>query len=387
MKFSGWIIMMLLTFQLQTVLAQDTLRKNDNDSLVFSGQLSSWINYSHKNQLPLWLGARYIPQLNFNHNISSKKLIDLEVSANIYGAVGVHPFDTSFADGSFRPYRGWVRYSTNQFELRAGLQKINFGSASILRPLMWFELVDPRDPLSITTGVWGLLGRYYFLNNSNIWLWGLYGNDDPKTWEVGKTSQRYPEFGGRFQTPVPAGEAGISFHHRLVDTRGLDVPFPDPGDIAENRVALDAKWDIGVGLWFEGMWIHKTKDIGELTNQLVLNAGTDYTFGIGNGLNVIFEQLLISNDQNAFSFSQPVFFSALSLSYPIGIFDNASAMFYYNWSADQSYNIVNWKKQFKRFYVYLIAYWNPDIYLLPQQQDVANLFSGRGIQIMAVFNH
>ena len=69
-----------------------------------------------------------------------------------------------------------MRYSSDQFELRLGLQKINFGSASMLRPLMWFDQMDPRDPLHLTDGVWGLLARYYFLNNANIWLWGLYGN-------------------------------------------------------------------------------------------------------------------------------------------------------------------------------------------------------------------
>ena len=92
----------------------------------------------------------------------------------------------------------------------------------MLRPLMWFDKIDPRDPLQLTDGVWGLLARYYFLNNANIWLWGLYGNEKPKTWEIGKTNQHYPEFGGRFQSPVPKGEAAVSYHFRMADTRGLD---------------------------------------------------------------------------------------------------------------------------------------------------------------------
>jgi hypothetical protein len=386
MKFFSCILIFYFTHALGS-LAQDTLKGKGTDTLVFSGQLSAWTNYNPSNDLPLWLGGRYIPQINYSYRLRNKKLIDFEVSANVNGSSGFHLFDSSAADGRIRPYRAWARYSTDQFELRVGLQKINFGSASILRPLMWFELVDPRDPLRITTGVWGLLGRYYFLNNSTIWLWGLYGNEDPKTWEIGKTSQKYPEFGGRFQTSVPKGEAGISFHHRLVDTRGLDASIPAYPGIAENRLALDAKWDIGVGLWFEGVWINKSEELGASTNQVILNGGTDYTFDVGNGLNVIFEQLLISNDKNAFSFSKPVFFSALSLSYPVGLFDNVSAIVYYNWATDQSYNLVNWKRQFNKLYMYLIAYWNPEVYNLPQQQDTGNLFSGRGIQLMVVFNH
>ncbi|MEX2231468.1 MAG: hypothetical protein WD824_04875 [Cyclobacteriaceae bacterium] len=383
-------LLVILIFSISHVLpgwSQDTLTQKISDTLLISGQLSTWTNYNHQNDLPLWLGARYIPQANYNLRLADEKLIDFEVSANINGSTGFHFFDSSYADGNVRPYRAWVRYSTNQFELRAGLQKINFGSASILRPLMWFELVDPRDPLRITTGVWGLLGRYYFLNNANIWLWGLYGNDDPKTWEVGKTSQRYPEFGGRFQIPILKGEGGISFHHRLVDTRNLEGSVPGFPDIKENRIAIDGKWDVGVGLWFEGAWIKKNKDVGILTNQLVLNGGTDYTFNVGNGLNVIFEQLLISYDRSPFDLSEPLFFSALSLSYPIGLFDNLSAMLYYNWANHDSYNLVNWKKQIGKFDLYFLAYWNPDHYSLPQQQDAGNLFSGKGIQIMAVFNH
>ncbi len=380
-------IILLLSFSHYQGFSQDSLVSNGKDTLLFSGQLSSWINYNHTNDQTWWIGGRYIPQLNYHHKLKADRLIDFEASANINGTVGFHSFDSAHASGSVRPYRAWARYSTKQLELRAGLQKINFGSASILRPLMWFERVDPRDPLSITIGVWALLGRYYFLNNANIWLWGLYGNEDPKTWEIGKTSQRYPEFGGRFQTPVPKGEAGISFHHRLVDTRGLDAAIPSYPAIPENRIALDGKWDVGVGLWFEGAWIHKAKDVGEATNQLIVNVGTDYTFGVGNGLNVILEQLLISYDEEAFAFSNPVFFSALSLSYPVGLFDNASAMLYYNWSTDQSYNLVTWKRQFNKIYLYLMAYWNPERYNLPQQQVSNYMFSGRGVQLMFVFNH
>jgi hypothetical protein len=72
-------------------------------------------------------------------------------------------FNSFSSNGDIKPYRLWARYSTSQLEIRAGLQKINFGSANILRPLMWFDQMDPRDPLQLTDGVWGILGRYYTL--------------------------------------------------------------------------------------------------------------------------------------------------------------------------------------------------------------------------------
>src|SRR5690606_40300081 len=101
------------------------------------------------------------------------------------------------SNGRIKPYRLWARYSGNQFELRAGLQKINFGSATILRPLMWFDQMDIRDPLQLTDGVWAMLGRYYFLNNANIWLWVLYGNEDPKSWETFRSEEHTSELQSR----------------------------------------------------------------------------------------------------------------------------------------------------------------------------------------------
>ena len=56
-------------------------------------------------------------------------------------------------------------------ENRLGLQKIDFGSALLIRPLQWFNQIDPRDPLRLTNGVYGILFRQYFNDNSNIWLW------------------------------------------------------------------------------------------------------------------------------------------------------------------------------------------------------------------------
>jgi len=40
------------------------------------------------------------------------------------------------------------------------------------------------------------------------------------------------------------------------------------------------KYDLRVGLWFEGSFTSKTRNLGILTNQLILNAGIDYTFNL-----------------------------------------------------------------------------------------------------------
>ncbi len=357
------------------------------DSLMFKGQLSAWTLYNGGLDLPVYMGGRYIPQLNYEIKLKNDQLIDFEASANINGNFGFHPFDTINTCGTIKAYRIWGRYSNRQFEVRLGLQKINFGSGQLIRPLMWFDEVDPRDPLGLTDGVWGVLGRYYFLNNMNVWFWSLYGNKNPRGWDFAPSNIDIPEFGGRFQTPVPSGEAAISYHHRVSDTRGVNPALPEFANVQENRIGLDVRVDVVVGAWLEGSWVNNNEDLGMFTNQEVFSAGLDYTFGLGNGLYMIFEQLLASYDQKAFTFENTTTFSLLSLSYPIGLFGNIQGIVYYDWENSSLYNFVNLQRDFRHFSIYLMGYWNPEDYRIPTQEIEQNLYAGRGIQIMFVLNH
>lgn len=362
-----------------------TLNAQEN-GLQFKGQISGYGHYNPSNNATLWFGSRYLPQLNCAINVRGERKIDFELSANIYGNAAVEPFSHADTDGDVKPYRAWVRYSSSQLEIRAGLQKINFGSATMLRPLMWFDQIDPRDPLKLTDGVWGILGRYYFLNNANVWLWGLYGNPNPKGWEQLPTNNALPEFGGRIQLPIPFGETGLSFHHRIADSRNTALPIPSFDKIEENRLGLDVRLDWIIGTWFEASWVAQNEALGIFKNQEVFNLGCDYTFGIGNGLNLVFEQLLVAYDANAFALNDPVSFSMLALSYPLGLFDNINAIAYYDWSNKNAYNFINYQKQFGNLSLFLMAYWNPDNYAIPTQSGT-NLFGGKGAQLMLVWNH
>ncbi len=187
--------------------------------------------------------------------------------------------------------------------------------------------------------------------------------------------------------PVPKGEAAITYHHRIADTRNLGSLVPYYPEVPENRIGFDIKLDLAVGFWIEGSWTHKNKDLGIFTNQEILNAGIDYTFGIGNGLYVIFEQLVAANDEKAFNFDYKSSFSLLSLSYPVGLFDNLSGIVYYDWKNNKSYNFLNWQKQFNNITFYLMGYWNPVQYNIPAQGSGENLFAGKGLQVMFVLNH
>jgi hypothetical protein len=358
-----------------------------NSELKYQGQVSAAGHYNGGNELPLLLSGRYIPQLNYSLFLNNNQLIDFEYSANFYGNAEYDPFSDSDYTGKIKNYRAWARYSTQQLEIRAGLQKINFGSATMLRPLMWFDEVDPRDPLGLTDGVWGILGRYYFLNNANIWLWGLYGNNNPKGWEIIGTTKNKIEFGGRLQIPLNIGEMALSYHQRKADFSEISPEFSNFNEVPDYRIGFDTKLDVVVGLWLEGSWVFKDADLGMYKNQEIINIGTDYTFGVGNGLSATFEQLIMSYDENAFAFDNVTSFSLLNFSWPIGMFDNLSAIIYYNWTDNKAYNYINWQKQFDKITLFAMAYWNPKVYQIPSQSIEQTLFTGKGIQLMFVWNH
>ena len=176
--------------------AQDSIFK-------LKGQLDSYAGLNFANPVQFQTGARFIPSLSIGKNLKNNLKFDSEISFNSYLDYHFTGWKNDGSDSKIKPYRLWLRFSSERFELRAGLQKINFGSASMLRPLMWFDQIDPRDPLQLTDGVYGLLGRYYFQNNANAWLWVLWGNDKIKGWETVPSVAKIPELGGRMQFPVP----------------------------------------------------------------------------------------------------------------------------------------------------------------------------------------
>jgi hypothetical protein len=374
------VIVIIAALRMQESAAQE-------DTLSFRGQLSAYAHYNRGNELPLMGGIRYIPQVNMGHRWHNQSLLDMEASVNIFGNAALDPFSASDFSGDIKPYRAWLRYSTDQFELRAGLQKINFGSASLLRPLMWFDQIDPRDPLKLTDGVWGVLARYYFLDNTNIWLWGLYGNGNLKGWEYIRSEKHIPEFGGRIQTPVPKGEAGFSYHHRVADGSTLPDSLGALLHIPENRFGIDAKFDMVIGWWIEASWSAFNGLEGICRNQEIINIGADYTFGIGNGLTIVYEHLIASTDRKAFEFRNMTTFSLLNLTYPVTMFDNAGLIVYYDWTNHKAYNFMTWQRDFRRVSLYLMGYLNPREYYVPTQNYGEMIYAGSGIQIMLVFNH
>jgi hypothetical protein len=358
-------------------------------NIDFHGQASGWF-ISHSEQSPVsQLGIRYIPNLFYDQHLFREYRADAELSLNSFGLISMDNWKRTDSQGKIKLYRLWGRFSADQFEIRLGLQKLNFGPAVLLRSLMWFDRIDPRDPLQLTDGVYALLGRYYFLNNANLWLWGLYGNEDLKGLEFFPTAKNTLEFGGRFQMPVRGGEAALTYHHRRGVLKNINITrfIYQNSRFPENRFAFDGKWDVGIGLWFEAALIHRRVPIENLKYQKLWTIGADYTFGIGNGLNTIFEQFTSESADRIFSQGNAIRFSGFSLNYPLGLVDRLFAIIYYDWENDDWYRLLNWNRQYDNWSFYLLAFWNPQTIQLYQSTTGNNPFAGKGIQLLVVFNH
>lgn len=358
-------------------------------NLNFQNQVSIWGNLNFSDPLKYQLGARYIPALSPSLVFKNNHKLDAEISVNTYGNLLFSGSDYDTVNYDFKMYRFWLRYSTSRLELRAGLQKINFGSATILRPLMWFDKMDFRDPLQLTDGVYAFLGRYYFLNNVNIWLWTLYGNDEIKGWESAPSVRKVPEYGGRFQLPVPAGELALSYHHRMADFTELykAIPGVTETQFSENRLALDGKWDLGVGIWFELVGKLNDQDNTLISKwETYSNIGLDYTFPLGNGLNIITEYFRYANIPEEDQVKSKSNLSLAALSYPFLISHTMSFVVYYDWDQKNWYRFLNMQLKYDYLSFYFMAFWNPEKASFYSGESAGNIYTGKGIQLMMVID-
>lgn len=359
-------------------------KKSSIGHLTFNGQATAWTILQFSNPLNTQLGARFVPALTGAWYLPKNTKLDYEASLQAMGTIGFSGSEHDTTTYVFKLYRVWMRYSGENWEVRGGLQKINFGSAKMFRPLMWFDRMDVRDPLQLTDGVYGVLGKYFFPNNANVWLWSLIGNKNPKGYELIGSATWIPEFGGRVEMPVGPGELALSTHFRKADIYTIIPMAPEKTYVNEKRIGLDGKWDVGIGLWFESSIsiFDKTSYPLSVFNDM-WNVGTDYTVPVGSGLGVTLEYFRYHVGTKIWSEGQSANILGTMFTYPISILDNVSAMVFYVKEADKLFNYVSYSRTYDKWSFYAIGFWNPEINLpIGGQMNGKNLFMGKGVQLM-----
>ncbi|MCF7859251.1 MAG: hypothetical protein K9N07_08000 [Candidatus Cloacimonetes bacterium] len=246
-------------------------------------------------------------------------------------------------------YRGWLRYASRQTEIRIGLQKINFGPAIILRSLQWFDRIDPQDPTQTTDGRKAILTRYYFLNNANLWFWGIWGDESETSISDFFLEKDNPELGGRIQFPFDYCEAAFSYNHKKI----IDAGF-------ENRFGLDARWDFEIGFWAELMVSHFSEADTEYKRSITL--GADYTFSFGNGIYFLTEYCSFSQMKtDFFEIEENSDYAALSITYPLSIYDEISSLLTSNLDTMDIYYSFTYHRTYDYISFYINLYLNPEV--------------------------
>jgi hypothetical protein len=111
----------------------------------------------------------------------------------------------------------------------------------------------------------------------------------------------------------------------------------------------------------------------------------DYTFNLGNGLYLATEFFRYSNANKLFEPGSNKTFSLLSVNYPVGN-NKLGCLVYYNWTDKSWYRFINIQRQSDNWTFYLFLFWNPDKIAIYNIGVENNMFAGKGIQLMAVFN-
>jgi hypothetical protein len=261
----------------------------------WKGELTAWTSASRFEDTTVALGFRYLPGVTISAPLVGEWQWDAEATVNLYGLTRNPGGGDSTCINDARFYRLWSRWYSEAFEIRLGMQEISFGPAKLLRTLRWFDQKDSLDPTGFTEGVRGLLLRYYFESNTNLWGWLMAGNDEPMGISPLITLRDTIEGGGRWQWLSGPAEFGVTVHRRRVDPVGqLGSGLPASLPTVEERLGFDVGLNLGIGLYAEGALIRLEEGGGLPEEQRWSTLGADYTFDIGEGLGAMVELMTVN---------------------------------------------------------------------------------------------
>ncbi|MCK4653853.1 MAG: hypothetical protein KAU01_05370, partial [Candidatus Cloacimonetes bacterium] len=75
--------------------------------------------------------------------------------------------------------------------------------------------------------------------------------------------------------------------------------------------------------------------------------------------------------------------SAVSFSYPIGLFDNVMAMIVYSWENESWFRFLSYQRNYNYLSIYLNLSWNPEVSNFDPEQISAD---GKSVQLMVGYS-
>lgn len=345
----------------------------------FSLKGQFWGNILHGNDPPASHSSfvtdlGYIPMLSLSRDLSIDRFVDLEWSYRMQ--YRMYEEDVVF---SSKPYRLWLRYSSEKIEARLGLQKIAFGPSMVLRSLAWFDTIDPKDPTGQTDAVEAFRLRLFPTSSLAFWLWST--NNDRDTLS----------YGGRAELSTSIGEWGLTYHQDPAELGQSVGQFPIFISGPHQRIALDYRYDGYFGFWFEGAGIFAdSKQDVELNRFTLFTLGADYTIPVGSGLLIMAETMKINGPSTAADSSSKLTYTALMASLPINMLHHLMFIAQIDWDNSHIYNYLRWGITYDHFSLNFIFSISPkrDDYNIAKEylpKTVAGF--GTGLQFMLIYNH
>lgn len=278
------------------------------------------------------------PELNLTFIDTQKFMLDARITPNL--RFMSYPGRDMELDLDL--YRLWGRVSTENWFVRIGRQKLNFGSAKYLRPLQWFDSINPLDPLKQSVGIDAVLARYY-LGTANFWLWAVDEEEFNSTTSLSKDSK--PNFGARIENSLTYCDAAITTNFKQTEHTGL-----------ESKLGIDIRWDTFIGYWLESS-ITNYSEADEVKWDRYLSLGVDYTINSGKGIYTMLEFMnRAKSETSLWGSDQDFCYTALSTSYPISIISNLNFSCISNWKYD--YSLLNLTMDMSTDYLRFMPYLN-----------------------------
>ena len=241
-------------------------------------------------------------------------------------------------------YRAWGKVDFSAISLCLGLQRINFGTADLIRPQQWFDRLSPLDKSEETEGVVAALGSIALGSTGKMMLWAIRSEDECRGNEFIPSLPDMVEPGARLELPAGPVFTGLSYHYRKAGTSS----FPET---EEHRLGFDLRWDGLFGAWLEssGSYFSSEDEVPYPSLQTAFSLGADYTVGLGNGLYLRQETgfMHVSGEDFAALHTETLN-TALLISYPMSLLDNVQALGVYDWSS----RLVTTTLQISRIYDY-----------------------------------
>ena len=349
----------------------------------YLGELSLFTTAAGAEADDIQVIARYLPAYETQGAYSETWDYDVEMRYQVQWNSSLDTDEISASSLVVEPYRLALNLQSTNTEHIIGLQKINFGPARILRSLMWFDSVNPMDPLELTPGVTGISTTHFYPSGRSSQAW-LLTPGDPIGWEAFADQSGTFETGGRITLPNNHGQLGVTTHWRVADISSL---YPDDPDLYEGRIGFDGFWDIGIGLWIESVYKSQRLSEDPFLEQLQTTLGADYTIWIGNGLLITTEHMMINMWNSPIVDDNDIILSTVMANYSPTMFDQLSLMFYLDWETETPLAYLSWGQTYDSFRFTLGAFYTDASTTQGSDESLNSNFSGKGIQLIVAYNH